>query len=195
MFLKNILYKYSIILVTPSKHFFVAKKKKYHLSQIFKVAQASLNFQEIPGHPRGLYYIYHSLSLSLSLNGSTHSIWEFLARDWVWAAVAAGATAVAMLDPLTNCARLGIKHTLLQWPELLQSDYFFFLQPHLRHLAFPRIGVEVELQLPAYPTATAIPDPSRICDLHCSLWQHSILNSLSETRGQTRILMDTMSGS
>ena len=38
----------------------------------------------------------------------------------------------------------------------------------------PRLGVELELQLPAYTTAT--PDPSCICDLHYSSWQHWILN-------------------
>ena len=32
----------------------------------------------------------------------------------------------------------------------------------------PRIGAESELRLPAYTTATATPDPSRICDLHHS---------------------------
>ena len=29
----------------------------------------------------------------------------------------------------------------------------------------PGLGVELELQLPAYARATATPDPSRICDL------------------------------
>ena len=32
----------------------------------------------------------------------------------------------------------------------------------------PRLGVQTELQLPAYTIATAIPDPSHICDLHHS---------------------------
>ena len=30
----------------------------------------------------------------------------------------------------------------------------------------PRLGVELELQLPTYATATAISDLSHICDLH-----------------------------
>ena len=30
----------------------------------------------------------------------------------------------------------------------------------------PRLGVKLKLQLPAYTTATATPDPSCICDLH-----------------------------
>ena len=38
---------------------------------------------------------------------------------------------------------------------------------------------------------TATPDPSCICDLHCSSWQQWILNPLNEARDWTRILMDT----
>ena len=55
----------------------------------------------------------------------------------------------------------------------------------------PRLGVELELQLPAYTTATATQDPSCICDLYHSSWQRQILNSLSEARDRTHILMDT----
>ena len=46
----------------------------------------------------------------------------------------------------------------------------------------PRLGVELELQLLAYTTATAMSDPSPICDLHHSSQQGQILNSLSEAR-------------
>ena len=42
-----------------------------------------------------------------------------------------------------------------------------------------------------YTTATETPDLSHICDLHCSLQQHWILNPLSEARDQTHIFMDT----
>ena len=55
----------------------------------------------------------------------------------------------------------------------------------------PRLGVESELQLPAYTEATATPDPSCVCDLHHSAWQRWILNSLSEARDQTCFFMDT----
>ena len=55
----------------------------------------------------------------------------------------------------------------------------------------PRLGVELELQLPAYAIATAMPDLSCVCDLHHSSQQHRILNLLSEVRDRTRILMDT----
>ena len=55
----------------------------------------------------------------------------------------------------------------------------------------PRLGVEAELQLPAYTTAIAMPDLSFICDLHHSLGQHQICNPLSEARDQICLLMDT----
>ena len=55
----------------------------------------------------------------------------------------------------------------------------------------PRLGIKAELLLLAYTTASATPDPSHICNLHRSLWQHWILNPLSEARDQTCILLDT----
>ena len=55
----------------------------------------------------------------------------------------------------------------------------------------PRLGVKLELQLLTYTTATAMRDPSHICDLHGSSQQRWILNPLSEVRDQTSILMDT----
>ena len=44
------------------------------------------------------------------------------ARDWIWAPAVTYIIAVAMPDPLTHCIGLGIKPTLLQQPEPLQSD-------------------------------------------------------------------------
>ena len=55
----------------------------------------------------------------------------------------------------------------------------------------PRLGVELELQPLAYTTATAMPDPSHICDLHHSSCQCRVLNPLSKARDRTRIPMDT----
>ena len=48
--------------------------------------------------------------------------------------------------------------------------FFLFLEPHTLqefpwHVEVPRVGVELELQLPAYTTATATLDLSHICDL------------------------------
>jgi len=55
----------------------------------------------------------------------------------------------------------------------------------------PRLGVESELQLLAYTTATATPDLSNVCDLHHSSQQHQIPDPQSEAGDQTHILMDT----
>ena len=57
----------------------------------------------------------------------------------------------------------------------------------------PGLGIESDLYLPAY--TTAIQDPSHICNRCHSLWQCQILNRLSEARGWTHILTETMSGS
>ena len=65
------------------------------------------------------------------------------------------------------------------------SFSFFFLGLHLGHMDVPRLGVNWELQLPAYTTATATPDASHIYDLRCSLQQRSILNPPSETKDRT----------
>ena len=72
--------------------------------------------------------------------------------------------------------------------------YFYFLSfvlggPHPRHMEVPRLGVELELQLPAHARATAMPDPSCVCNLHHSSRQRWILNPLSEARGRTHHLM------
>ena len=46
----------------------------------------------------------------------------------------------------------------------------------------PRLGVESELLLPAYTTATATRDPSHMCNLPHSSWQRQILNPPSKVR-------------
>ena len=62
-------------------------------------------------------------------------------------------------------------------------SFFFFLV----FLGLLPQHVEVrgksELQLPAYSTATAMPDPSHVCDLHHSSRQRRILNPLSGRPG------------
>ena len=76
----------------------------------------------------------------------------------------------------------------------MEQVFFFFFLPYLRAAPeayeVPRLGVELEVWLLAYATATATWDPSHICDLHHSSWQHRILNLLSEDRDRTHILMD-----
>jgi len=82
-----------------------------------------------------------------------------------------------------------------RFPEILLFyfillPFFFFLGPHLWHMEVPRLGVNLELQLPAYTTATMIPDPSHVYDLHHSSWQRRILNPLSGARDRTCIIME-----
>ena len=64
------------------------------------------------------------------------------------------------------------------------SFYLFIslviLGPHPWHMEVPRLGVELELQLPAFATATATPDPSLVCNLHHSSQQRRILKPLSK---------------
>ena len=50
---------------------------------------------------------------------------------------------------------------------------------------------ELELQLPAYTTATVTWDLSGVCDLHQSSRQHQIINPLSKAKDWTQILMVT----
>ena len=58
-------------------------------------------------------------------------------------------------------------------------------------MGVPRLAVALELQLPAYTTATEMPDPSHVFDPHHRSRQLQILNPVSEARDQIRILVDT----
>ena len=60
--------------------------------------------------------------------------------------------------------------------------FFAFWGPHLWHTEVSRLGVKSELQLSAYTTATAMWDPSLVCDLHPSSQQCQIPKPLSEAR-------------
>ena len=53
-------------------------------------------------------------------------------------------------------------------------------------MEIPRLGVKSELQLPAYARATAVQDPSHVCNLHHSSQQCRILSPLSKDRDCTR---------
>ena len=68
---------------------------------------------------------------------------------------------------------------------------FCFLGPNLWHMEVPRLGVESELQLPVYTTATTTPDLSYVCNLYHSSQQHWILNPLNGPRDRTWVLIDT----
>ena len=71
--------------------------------------------------------------------------------------------------------------------------FFGFLGPHLWHMEVPRLGVESELQLLAYTTATAMRDLSLVCDLHHGSRQRQILNPPSGAGDRTWILVRLVS--
>ena len=89
---------------------------------------------------------------------------------------------------------IDLKKPLL-WYLTSNLFFFFFCLVFLRsypwHMEVPRLWVKLELQLPAYPTATAMQEPSCVCDLHHSSRQCRILNPLSKTRDRTCVLLDT----
>ena len=72
--------------------------------------------------------------------------------------------------------------------------FFFFFFFRAKPVAYeaPRLGVFLELQLPAYTTATAMQNPSHFCNLHYSSHQQRILKPLSKAGDQTCNLMDTI---
>ena len=72
----------------------------------------------------------------------------------------------------------------------LLANFFLFRAAPVAY-GSSQVGVELELQLLAYATATAMPEQSLVCNLHLSSWQCWILNPLSGARDQTLIFMDT----
>ena len=64
-------------------------------------------------------------------------------------------------------------------------SFCLFLGLLLWHMEVPRLGVELELQPPAYTRAIAMPDTSCVCSLHHSSWQCWIFNPPSTARDQT----------
>ena len=66
-------------------------------------------------------------------------------------------------------SNLSLNHLLeISWPNwtslLFLNFFFFFLLPHLRHMEVPRLGVMLELQLPAFTRAKARLDLSHVCN-------------------------------
>ena len=59
------------------------------------------------------------------------------------------------------------------------SFFFFGRGAHRQHMEVPRLGVESELQLSAYPTATTKSYPSHSCKPCCMLRQRPILKQLT----------------
>ena len=83
---------------------------------------------------------------------------------------------------VTYCREPGKDHLNKLIKDKLTNNWIFFsfLGLYQWHMEVPRLVVELELQMAAYPTATGTQDPSHICSLQCSLWQCWILNPMSE---------------
>ena len=115
----------------------------------------------------------------------------------------AGGVSPRMITSLTMCGKeagLGRERRwaigqfflcphVLEWNPDPKFIFLFFIfclfvssGPHLWHMEVPRLGVELELQLPAYAIATAAGDLSHVCDLHHSSWQCRILTPLHKAR-------------
>ena len=73
-------------------------------------------------------------------------------------------------------AQAQLSHGPLCYLFIIFLSCFIFLGPHPQHMEVLRLGVEWELQPLAYTTATTMPDPSHVCNLHRSSLQHLILN-------------------
>ena len=69
--------------------------------------------------------------------------------------------------------------------------FFVFSGLHPWHMEVCRLGAQLELQLPAYATATAPWDLNPVCDLHHSSQQRRILNPQSNARDRTCNIMGT----
>ena len=72
--------------------------------------------------------------------------------------------------------------------------FFFFVFNSCTCGMWKFLGWRLRAVAEVYATATATLDLSLFCDLCRRLWQHQILNPLSEARDQTCILTETVSG-
>ena len=100
-------------------------------------------------------------------------------------------TGLFCLDYFWRANELQFNISFLVYYDFLFCFVFHFLGPYPQHMKFPKLGVWLELQLPAYTIATAMPDLSHVFNLHHSSWQCWTLNPLRKAGDQTRILMDT----
>ena len=89
-----------------------------------------------------------------------------------------------------RCSTFKQKTTTWKVPGKFCFVVLLFLGPHPWHMEVSRLGVESQLEMSAYTTATATRDLSHICELHHSSWKRWILNPLSEAKDPTCVLMD-----
>ena len=118
---------------------------------------------------------------------------KFLSAYWAWVWTPGSASIWLDWHWASHLLSLNLFPDLQKWEYSHPSTFtfFVFLGLHPRHVEVPRLGVELELQLPAFATATATPYPRLVCNLYHSSQQYQILNPLSKTRDRTHVLMVT----
>ena len=117
-------------------------------------------------------------------------VWE--ASAWHWQGIYISPIIIRYLLDSTKQRKMKWLHfPKLEKQKILCVCVFVsvFLGLHPWHMEVPMLGIQLELQPPAYTTATATPDLSWVCDLHHCAWQCWILNPLSEARDRTCNLM------
>ena len=91
-----------------------------------------------------------------------------------------------MIDKNSNNSvnKIKIKYILVRYPRRELHFFFFFgfLGLHLWHMEVHKLGVESELQLPAYATAIATPNMSRNYYLYHGSWHRWIPNPLTKVK-------------
>ena len=80
------------------------------------------------------------------------------------------ANVLALESFVLAAVQVGLIAVFLKSSKMIVIFFFFFFSlcfvgQHSQHMEIPRLGVESELQLPAYTIATATSEPSDICDL------------------------------
>ena len=166
-----------------------------HITFSKSKAQLPVSHPEIHWHGG---WLHHHLSICSGPKPWTHSYHFFSLTPHVQPIMGWSSTLDSRMNPRLLCTPMGPEKGLdaLTIPLPLGTLrgvllFFIFLGLQRQHMEVPRPGVKLELQLPAYTTTW---DPSHICDLHLSLWQHWFLKPLSEARDQTLILTKTASG-
>ena len=134
-------------------------------------------------YPRGYWYIYVALCFSYTIKKKKI---YFLSHHY-WSSALAEGSAVHKYHSFSTTIPVSITYN----PFPFFGSGGDFLGPRPWHMEVPRLRTELELQLLACSTtATEMPDPSHVWDLHHSSRQHWILNPLSEARDWTCVLKD-----